>query len=113
MAAGCRDAAVAGLWIEVYDDHSQMVGQAVYFDWENRPLPEVGEEICLELPRNARRVHQARDALAGRVVSRQFELQRDDAGQPLVWVRLSVIRRAVNVARRQATSLGNVRFSAN
>jgi len=104
MASRCRDAAIAGLWIEVFDTRDHFIGQAVYFDWHDRPLPDVGERINLSVPTLR---HTATQDIAGRVAAREFDLQQDDSGQPIVWVRLSVRRensRAMSTPPRASVS---------
>ena len=106
MATDCRDAEVAGLWVEVYDTAGTYVGHTVYFDWHDRPLPSVGDIVTLELRsstgNNAQQVES-------RVCARQFDLQEDEDGQPAVWVRL--IGRQCR--SRHASRPKSPRFSAN
>jgi len=85
MATDCRDAEVAGLWIEIYDTRGNYVGHAVYFDWHAQPLPAVGDTLALELPLSSdERPHR----VESRICARQFDLQHDENGRPAMWVRL-------------------------
>jgi hypothetical protein len=96
------EAMTAGVFVEVLDEHGNTLGQAIYADWQQRPLPAIGDRMhcAVNCPASGRRLK-----LAGRVVARQFELQHDN-DSPCVWVRL-VVEATPRRPRRR------VGFSAN
>ncbi len=107
MATQCRDATVAGLWIEVYDSSGHYLGQAVYFDWWHRPLPSVGDRLTLDLTVPG----GSSQPIIGEVCLRQFDVQETPDGQPAVWVRL--VTRRIATCRPTTPQQQSATFSAN
>jgi hypothetical protein len=101
------EAMTSGVLVEVLDESGNTLGQAIYADWQQRPLPAVGDRMhcAVNCTASGRRLK-----LAGRVVARQFELQHDD-DMPCVWVRL-VVEATQSRPRRSAIGK-NVGFSDN
>lgn len=78
---------VAGVFIEYRDCLGNTLGQAVYFDWLECPLPDRGDSLaCLTNSPNG----TDRRKLHGRVIARHFDVQVDEHGAEQVWVRLEV-----------------------
>lgn len=76
----------AGVFVELFDAAGHCLGQAVYLDWNARPLPAVGDTLAID----ATQPWSLRGQLKGRVRARHFDVQTDDAGQVCVWVRLDL-----------------------
>jgi hypothetical protein len=83
-AASCE---VAGIFVEYRDCLGNTLGQAVYFDWQARPLPNLGDSLACLATSPAR---ADRRKLQGRVISRHFDVQSTEDGAEQVWVRLDV-----------------------
>ena len=105
MTTPLEQAMTAGVFVEFHDAQGHSVGQAVFTDWHSRPLPAVGDllQCRVHCPVTGRR-----RKLAGRVLSRQFEVQHADE-TPCVWVRLTL--RVHSPPRRQHRM--QTGFSAN
>lgn len=85
MPSEIRESRVSGVWLEFRDPLGHSLGQTVFADWHGRPLPNVGDTVTAP--------GKSADAtLRGQVVSRHFEIQRTDNGQPEVWVYLVIQR---------------------
>ncbi|MBX7071922.1 MAG: hypothetical protein K1X71_02135 [Pirellulales bacterium] len=82
-----RKATAAGLFVEFRDSLGNSAGSAVYFDWQGRALPAVGDQFACSVHSPRARTPRR---MAGRVTHRAFDVQTDDAGKPCVWVRLVV-----------------------
>lgn len=102
---------VAGVFIEFHDNRGHTVGQAVFNEWPEPRLPEVGDQVSCPArsPMSGRR-----EQMLGRVRDRHFEVQEDDAGRAHVWVRLHVAVAATPTSRScQAPSERSCTFSDN
>jgi hypothetical protein len=108
MDGDLRTAMTSGVFAEFCDDLGHTVGQAVFADWLGRPLPVVGDMVCchVESPTTGRR-----RKMLGRVVDRQFDVQRDDAGDTCVWARLLI--RTTARPKRPEPSRMRIDFSTN
>lgn len=80
-----NNVATAGVFAEFCDSLGNVVAQEVYFDWQETPLPDVGDVLSCTAPPAAK--HKPR-VLLGKVRARHFDVQRGDEGEPRVWVRL-------------------------
>ncbi|MBL9122432.1 MAG: hypothetical protein JNG90_02290 [Planctomycetaceae bacterium] len=78
-------AAMAGVFAEFLDPLGNVVAQEVFFDWQERPVPDVGDVVTCAPPRTS--TNRPR-AISGKVRIRHYEVQRDEQGEPRVWVRL-------------------------
>lgn len=79
-----QQAMASGVYVEFCDQDGHTAGQAVYADWNGRPVPDVGDTVlCTEDSPSARK-------LSGKVTQRQFEVTVDDDGSTCVWVHLLV-----------------------
>jgi hypothetical protein len=85
MEKDLREVATAGVFVEFCDACGNLVAQEVFFDWRDAPLPAIGDLFTCTSPRGANYRPQV---IAGRVRSRYFDVQRDDEGEPRIWVRL-------------------------
>lgn len=108
MGTDLNTAMTAGVWIEIQDACGQCVAQAVYLDWRNRPLPDVGDTVCCEVEAPA---SSSPRKLYGKVRTRHFDVQREDDGRPSVWVRL--ILDELKPRRRPVRAWVRAPFSAN
>lgn len=86
MTTPLMQAMTAGVFVEFHDGQGHSVGQAIFTDWQGRPLPAVGDwlQCAAHCPASGRP-----RKLAGRVISRWFELQHEGES-PCVWVRLDL-----------------------
>lgn len=82
-----REAMTAGVFVEFLDGLGNCQGHAVFVDWRGRPVPNLGDTLSAAV---ATAEAQQTRRLTGTVAARHFELQRDAAGRPEVWVRLEV-----------------------
>ncbi len=98
----------AGVFVECLDASGQIVGQAVYTDWQGRPVPGVGDTMSVVVTSPVSGESQKQRGL---VQSRHFEVQHDDSGQPSVWVRVEVLVGARPIKRRTYPSIES--FSDN
>jgi hypothetical protein len=73
------------VFVELIDARGEAAGQAVYLDWRDRPLPDVGDIVCCRADSGA----SCGKTLRGQVRRRQFEVQLD-GGETSVWVRLTL-----------------------
>ena len=85
METELREAIVSGVFVEFCDECGNCVAQSVYLDWHDRPVPAVGDTLTCGVVNAAT---GRNTQFSGRVSSRHFDLQRDDAGSVSVWVRL-------------------------
>jgi len=104
-----KTAMTSGVFVEFCDEQGDTIGQAVYTGWQGRPVPVVGDTVCCAVasPSTGRR-----RKLLGRVIQRQFDVQRDADGDPCVWVRL-LLRTNASRRARPAQHRARLRFSAN
>jgi hypothetical protein len=112
METELREAIVCGVFVEFCDECGNCVAQSVYLDWHDSPLPAVGDSLtCGVANAQAGRSTQ----FSGRVRSRHFDIQRDDAGSVCVWVRLvaDLVVRASTSRKPFAPRYQPVRFSDN
>ena len=85
MKMELTDAPIAGIFVEIQDDAGNTVAQAVFHDYQGRPLPAVGDVVCCHA---AEPTGGAGRKMHGCVQSRQFDVQTDHDGQAMVWVYL-------------------------
>ncbi|HVX63934.1 MAG TPA: hypothetical protein VHC19_25145 [Pirellulales bacterium] len=87
MEDGLRRAMASGVFVEFCDERGNTVGQAVFTDWQGRPVPVPGDTVCAAVlsPITGRR-----QKLIGCVIKRHFEVQYEEDGRPCVWVRLQL-----------------------
>lgn len=109
MDGGLRSAMASGVFVEFCDERGNTVGQAVYADWQGRPVPDVGDTVCCAVisPITGRR-----QKLIGCVVTRHFEVQHESDGRPCVWVRL-LLQTVAKPAAPKTLRRPRIRFSAN
>lgn len=109
MDGGLRRAMASGVFVEFCDERGDTVGQAVYTDWQGRPVPALGDTVCCAVvsPTTGRR-----QKLIGRVVRRHFEVQHESDGRPCVWVRL-LLQTMHKPAARPTKPQPRIRFSPN
>ena len=107
MDTKLKEAMSAGVFVEFRDERDNTVGRAVFTDWRGRPVPGAGDRICSQATLVA--TQQSRK-LTGTVRHRQFDLQTDEYGEPVIWVYL-----IVDVAGAPASALRRPGpgFSAN
>lgn len=86
MTTSLQEAMTAGVLVEFFDAQGQLIGQAVFTNWQGRPVPGAGDTLCCTV----RTAMKAQRKVRGRVRSRHFDLQHDANGKPCVWVRLEV-----------------------
>lgn len=99
-----RECLAAGVLVEFLEDQERVVARAVFEGWRGRPLPAVGDTlVCPVKPPGA---HQAR-SWRGVVMARHFEVQTDEQGCPVVWVRLEVRQRRQAARHRDPISFSN------
>lgn len=80
-----REAQAEGVVVEVRDALGHSRGQAVYFNWQGRPLPDAGDAMSSEIVSfNSGQLER----VTGIVRSRHFDVQRDADGEVCVWVRI-------------------------
>jgi hypothetical protein len=103
MMTKLQESMTSGVFVEFHDGQGNTVGQAVFTDWQGRPVPGVGDVMrcAARNPMTGRR-----EQLVGQVMSRHFEVQHDD-GQACVWVRLALTISSERPPRRE------IRFSDN
>jgi len=99
MKTELKEAMTSGVFVEFRDARGNTLGQVVYSNWRGRPVPAVGDALQCELKGTGqlkgtvvRRSHKVR----GKVVSRQFDVQCDEHGEPCVWVIIVAQVRAVS-----------------
>jgi len=109
MGTPLQEAMTAGVLVEFFDTCGNTVAQAVFTQWQGRPLPAVGDTLCCPA---ALRGSGQTEKLFGRVRARKFEVQREDDGEVSVWCRLDLETLRPDAARTRA---GRQRefFSAN
>jgi hypothetical protein len=95
-----EEALASGVFVEFHDRAGNTIGQALYADWQGRPVPAVGDMWRCPAQRLAT---GRREQLTGRVLSRHFEVQYD-GGQPCVWVRLILVVAPAPVAPAFSTN---------
>ena len=83
MKTQLKEAMASGVFVEFRDARGNTLGQAVYTNWRGRPVPAVGDALHCTLKATANRRHRK---VSGKVVSRQFDVQHDERGEPCVWV---------------------------
>ncbi|HWA99550.1 MAG TPA: hypothetical protein VG713_13700 [Pirellulales bacterium] len=103
MKTQLQSAMTAGVFVEFHDQAGNTLGQAVFADWNGRPLPAVGDTLRCAVQST---ITGRREKLAGHITSRHFELQHD-GDSPCIWVRLAATVAAA--ARR----INPVTFSDN
>ncbi len=84
METDLAQAMTAGVFVEAHDSQGNLLGQALFVDWQGRPLPAPGDLFTCPLQDVA---SGERRKTIGRVLSRHFEVQQQD-GEPSVWVRI-------------------------
>jgi hypothetical protein len=111
MKTELQEAMASGVLVEVRDARGHSLGNAVFFDWRGRPLPAVGDLMRCEIAWHGT---GRSGPCTGRVRSRHFDVQRSDAGETEVWVRLVLepVERPERPAPRAAAAY-RARFSAN
>jgi hypothetical protein len=98
----------AGVVTEFYGPLGNVVAQEVFFDWPSAPVPEVGELLVCSSPGFA---HMRGGKVVGRVLSRYYDVQRNEAGETQVWVRVAA--EVCSSAGIGAQSPGSNRLSLN
>jgi hypothetical protein len=107
MKTELQESMAAGVFVEFRDSLGHTVGQAIFTPWQTRPLPAVGDMLsCAAFCA----VSGRRRKLSGRVRTRHFELQHDDAGA-CVWVRMVVETNLTSHAKEATRRLAG--FSTN
>lgn len=108
MEDGLRRAVASGVFVEFCDQGGNTVGQAIFTDWQGRPVPVPGDTVCAAVlsPITGRR-----QKLIGCVIRRHFEVQYDEDGQPCVWVRL--LLQAVSKPSVPQKNRPRIQFSLN
>jgi hypothetical protein len=110
MESALCDTQMAGVFVEFHDDAGNTVGQAVFTEWPALRLPAVGDRLnCQARSPTSGRSEQ----WLGRVRSRHFEVQEDDAGRACLWVRLHVAVAAPASRSCQTTHTHPCGFSDN
>jgi hypothetical protein len=109
MKTELMEAMAAGVLVEVRDSRGNTIGQALFTEWRGRPLPGVGDLLCCTL--NGTGEGDSRP-VRGEVVSRQFDVQLDDAGELCVWV-LIIAEALTNDSADATVRPREVRFSEN
>jgi hypothetical protein len=109
MDGGLRRAMASGVFVEFCDERGNTVGQAVYADWQGRPVPDIGDTVCCAV---VSPITGRRQKLIGCVVSRHFEVQHESDGRPCVWVRLLLQTIAKPLPRKNRPQ-PRIRFSMN
>jgi hypothetical protein len=96
---------IDGLFVEVFDEFGNTLGQALYADWPGCSPPAVGESMgCVVTSPVTGQEHH----VIGRVQTQHFEVQRYDDGRPCVWVRVMLnVSRVIPSASRPAASPQN------
>ena len=109
MKTQLKEAMAAGVFVEFRDARGNTLEQVVYTNWRGRPVPAVGDALNCTLRQTAKR---PACRVRGKVVSRQFDVQHDERGEPCVWVILiaEVARAATD---REFKRPGAARFSEN
>jgi hypothetical protein len=87
METDLREAMTSGVFVEFCDERGNCVAQSVYLDWHDRPVPAVGDSLACSATDSTTGRNRS---FSGRVRSRHFDVQRDEAGVVSVWVRLVV-----------------------
>ncbi|HEX4129802.1 MAG TPA: hypothetical protein VHZ24_07150 [Pirellulales bacterium] len=99
MKTQLQSSMAAGVFVEFHDDQGNTLGQAVFTDWQGRPVPAVGDTLRCEAQST---ITGRREQIVGQVTSRHFELQHDE-GNPCIWVRLAATvagaQRRINAPR--------------
>jgi hypothetical protein len=96
MKTELREAMASGVFVEFRDARGNTLGQVVYTNWRGRPVPAVGDALHCTLKRTSNRRLRK---VCGKVVSRQFDVQHDERGEPCVWVILIAQTAALSAAR--------------
>ena len=109
MEDGLRRAMASGVFVEFCDESGNTVGQAVYTDWQGRPVPMLGDTVCAAVisPITGRR-----QKLIGCVIKRHFEVQHEADGQSCVWVRL-LLKTVSELTIASKKPRSRIPFSAN
>lgn len=107
MTTQLSEAMTAGVFVEFHDEKGNTLGQAVYLEWQGRPLPAVGDTVTCQV--NTAFGPWGR-SLSGRVESRHFDIQEQENGQPCVWAR--IVARAHENAKTETREVRE-RFSVN
>ncbi|HEY1066615.1 MAG TPA: hypothetical protein VGE52_10915, partial [Pirellulales bacterium] len=104
----------SGVFVEFRDAQGDTLGRAVYADWHDRPLPNIGDVMCCTVPCSN---SLAPRKLTGAVQTRQFDVQTDLDGDTCIWVYVIVCTEPTVASRPKSnaalnnTALGE--FSAN
>jgi hypothetical protein len=108
MTTKPREKTTAGVYVEFRDAAGHTIGQALYPDWQGRPVPAVGDLLtCDALSTGG----QNAPKLVGRVASRRFDVQQTVDGTPCVWVQLIVA--AKSGVAQESGRRGEIGFSRN
>jgi hypothetical protein len=88
MAASMDAVASVGLYVEFLDPRGNCLGQAWFEDWQRGALPATGDEFACAAHASSGGMPRP---LSGCVQRRQFEVQRDEAGNMQLLVRMIVL----------------------
>lgn len=110
MELELREASAAGVVVEFRSAVGHSLGQAVYFDWRGRAMPEVGDALCCDM---VSFVSGQVERASGAVRSRHFDLQRDADGEPCVWVRIVVVVADANAPSPSPERRGGYRLEVS
>jgi hypothetical protein len=109
MKTQLKEAMAAGVFVEFRDARGNTLGQVVYTNWRGRPVPAVGDALKCTLKQSTTRPARK---VRGKVVSRQFDVQHDERGEPCVWVIL-IAEAARETTVCEFKRAGAARFSEN
>lgn len=94
-SAALAETLASGVLVEFLDPHGNLVGQAMYPQWNGQALPGVGDVVsCVAHCHADGRARK----LTGCVEQRHFDVQRSAQDETCIWVRLAV-RLATGPAR--------------
>lgn len=91
----------SGVFVEFRDAHGDTLGRAVYADWHDRPLPNIGDVMCCTVP-GAGSLQPRK--LSGEVLGRQFDVQTDLDGETCIWVYVIVCTDPTVASRAKAAN---------
>lgn len=77
----------SGVLVEFLDQQGNLVGQAMYPQWNGQALPAIGDVVSSVAHCHA---DGRSRKLVGRVEQRHFDLQRSEQDETCIWVRLAV-----------------------
>lgn len=96
MNSALKESMTAGVFVEFRDAAGHTLATEAYFDWNGRPVPAVGDDMCCVI--HARESGR-KEKIYGRVRQRQFDVQRDEAGDSSVWLYLVLETTPTSITR--------------